>query len=208
MHTTLHPENSPSRIQFYIQKTKSSSSTTTTFQRTKKPSFQKRNSTHRRQGDLLEIHPCVLQDIPGIQPQDLPKASSYYRHSSLSSLSRHSSRSRDIPDIPVIHDLPAFPGNSTILQCSSISRESNPFQHSPTRMHILQFDWFPQKLHRVPVEQYKHFYKHYILQRKGDVVISVKHVSVKMSRWHILQNRIISSNVLSSEKTNCKNDIQ
>ena len=32
-----------------------------------------RNSTHRRQGDLLEIHPCVLQDIPGIQPQDLPK---------------------------------------------------------------------------------------------------------------------------------------
>ena len=38
--------------------------------------FQKRNSTHRRQGDLLEIHPCVLQDIPGIQPQDLPKASS------------------------------------------------------------------------------------------------------------------------------------
>ena len=38
-----------------------------------------------------------------------------------------------------------------ILQCSSISRESTPFQHSPTRMHILhilhilQFDWFPQK---------------------------------------------------------------
>ena len=27
--------------------------------------FQKRNSTHRRQ-DLLEIHPCVLQDIPDI----------------------------------------------------------------------------------------------------------------------------------------------
>ena len=24
-----------------------------------------RNSTHRRQGDLLEMHPCVLQDIPG-----------------------------------------------------------------------------------------------------------------------------------------------
>ena len=54
------------------------------IQRAKRPSVQKRNSTHRRQGDLLEIHPCVLQDIPGIQPQDLPKASSYYRHSSLS----------------------------------------------------------------------------------------------------------------------------
>ena len=59
----------------------------------KGPSFQKRNSTHRRQGDLLEIHPCVLQDIPG-----------------------NSSCSRDIPDIPVIHDLPAFPGNSTMFQ--------------------------------------------------------------------------------------------
>ena len=74
-----------------------------------------RNSTHRRQGDLLEMHPCVLHDIPGI---------------------------------PVIHDLPAF---QAILQCSSISRESTPVQHSPIRMHILhilqflQFDWFPQK---------------------------------------------------------------
>ena len=86
------------------------------------------NSTHRRQGDLLEMHPCVLQDIPG-----------------------NSSCSRDIQDIPVIHDLPAF---QAILQCSSISRESTPFQHSPIRMHILhilhilqflQFDWFPQK---------------------------------------------------------------
>ena len=63
------------------------------IQRAKRPSFQKRNSTHGRQGDLLEIHPCVLQDIPG-----------------------NSSCSRDIPDIPVIHDLPAFPGNSTMFQ--------------------------------------------------------------------------------------------
>ena len=81
--------------------------------------FEYYNSTHRRQGDLLEMHPCVLQDIQG-----------------------NSSCSRDIP---VIHDLPAF---QAILQCSSISRESTPFQHSPIRMHILQFlqfDWFPQK---------------------------------------------------------------
>ena len=55
--------------------------------------FEYYNSTHRRQGDLLEMHPCVLQDIPG-----------------------NSSCSRDIPDIPVIHDLPAFPGNSTMFQ--------------------------------------------------------------------------------------------
>ena len=48
------------------------------IQRAKRPSFQKRNSTHRRQGDLLEMHPCVLQDLPrtfqAFQPQDLPKA--------------------------------------------------------------------------------------------------------------------------------------
>ena len=87
--------------------------------------FEYYNSMHRRQGDLLEMHPCVLQDIQG-----------------------NSSCSRDIQDIPVIHDLPAF---QAILQCSSISRESTPFQHSPIRMHILhilqflQFDWFPQK---------------------------------------------------------------
>ena len=60
-----------------------------------------------------------------------------------------------------------------ILQCSSISRESTPFQHSPIRMHILQFDWFPQKLHRVPVEQLQTL-QTFILQRKGDVAISVK----------------------------------
>ena len=80
---------------------------------------------HRRQGDLLEIHPCVLQDLPKDIP-DIPV----------------------IPDLPVISDIPTFPGNST---SSSIYRESTPFQHSPIRMHILhilqilQFDWFPQK---------------------------------------------------------------
>ena len=80
---------------------------------------------HRRQGDLLEMHLCVLQDIP---------------------------------DIPVVPNTPetfqafqsfmAFQPFQAILQCSSISRESTPFQHSPIRMHILQFlqfDWFPQK---------------------------------------------------------------
>ena len=40
--------------------------------------FQKRNSMHRRQGDLPEMHPCVLQNLPmtfqAFQPQDLPKA--------------------------------------------------------------------------------------------------------------------------------------
>ena len=91
---TLHynPENSPSRIQFYMQRTKSSSSTTTTY-RGQRTFIPERNSTHRRQGDLLEIHPYVLQDIPS-----------------------NSSCSTDIQDIPVVHDLPAFPGNSTMFQ--------------------------------------------------------------------------------------------
>ena len=139
---TLHynPENSPSRIQLYMQKTKSSSSTTATFQRAKRPSFQERNSSHRRQRDLLEIHPCVLQDIQG-----------------------NSSCSRDIPDIPVIHDLPAF---QAILQCSSISRESTPFQHSPIRIHILHILQFYNSyssigFHRNSTEYQLGNYRHY-----------------------------------------------
>ena len=91
--------------------------------------IQKRNSMHRRQGDLLEIHPCVLQDIPGIQLQDLPKA--------LETFQTFQSFMTFQPSQAILQ----------ILQCSSISRESTPFQHSPIRMHILQFDWFPQKLH-------------------------------------------------------------
>ena len=139
-----------------------------------------RNSTHRRQGDLLEMHPCVLQDIQG-----------------------NSSCSRDIQDIPVIHDLPAF---QAILQCSSISRESTPFQHSPIRMHILQFDWFPENSTEYQLGNYRHYKHSFILQRKGDVAISVK-----MSRCQddiFPRIELIPSFVLSSDNTNCKNDIQ
>ena len=71
------------------------------IQRVKRPSFQKRNSTHRRQGDLLEIHPCVLQDIPGIPAARPSKGTPVITDIPV------------FPDIPVIHDLPAFPGNST-----------------------------------------------------------------------------------------------
>ena len=65
------------------------------IQRAKRPSFQKRNSMHRRQGDLLEMHPCVLQDLPmtfqAFQPQDLPKALQLLQL--LQRHSRHSSHS-------------------------------------------------------------------------------------------------------------------
>ena len=138
-----------------------------------------RNSTHRRQGDLLEMHPCVLQDIQG-----------------------NSSCSRDIQDIPVIHDLPAF---QAILQCSSISRESTPFQHSPIRMHILQFlqfDWFPQKT--PPSTSW--------------AITDITNITFKESEMLRYRSRcqddifprieLIPSFVLSSDNTNCKNDIQ
>ena len=105
---TVHPENSPSRI-------------------------QKGNSTHRRQGDLLEIHPCVLQD--------LPKTFQSFQ------------TFRTFQSFMTFQPFQAILQILQILQCSSISRESTPFQHSPIRMHILQFDWFPQKLHQVPVGQ-------------------------------------------------------
>ena len=74
----------------------------------KEPSFQRRNSMHRRQGGLLEIHPCILQDLPRTFQTFQP-----------------------------------LQATLQILQCSSISRESTPFQHSLIRMHILhilQFD--------------------------------------------------------------------
>ena len=84
-----------------------------------------RNSTHRRQGDLLEMHPCVLHDIPvtPVAPETFQTFQSFM----------------------------TFQPFQAILQCSSISRESTPLQHSPIRMHILhilqilQFDWFSQK---------------------------------------------------------------
>ena len=55
----LHPE-----IQFYMQKTESSSS----------PAFQERNSMHRRQGDLLESIRVSYKSFQALQPQVLTKA--------------------------------------------------------------------------------------------------------------------------------------
>ena len=181
------------------------------MQRAKRPSFQKRNSMHRRQGDLLEIlSVCPTRpskDIPGI-PATRP--------------SKGISDIPDIPvipdlpvilDIPVIQDLPAYPGNSTNSTnstSSSISRESTPFQHSPIRMHILQFYssiGFHRKLHRVPVETLQTL-QTFILQRKGDVVISVKTYRLKCQDDTFSRIELFPSNILSSEKTNCKNDIQ
>ena len=69
---------------------------------------------HRRQGDLLEMHPCVLHDIP-VTPVT-PVAPETFR---------------------TFQSFMTFQPFQAILQCSSISRESTPFQHSPIRIHIL-----------------------------------------------------------------------
>ena len=108
--STLHPENSPSRIGFYMQKTKSSLSTTTTFQRAKRPSFQKRNSTHIRQGDLLEVHLCVLQDIPGTPA------------------TRPSKGIPDIPVFPVFPEIPDIPDLPETFQTFQSFMTFQPFQ--------------------------------------------------------------------------------
>ena len=144
----LHPE-----IQFYMQKTKSSSSTTT---------LQipvSRNSTHRRQGDLLEMHPCVLQDLPVTfqafshkslqrQLQITPIAPETFQSFQTFQTFQSFQTFRTFQSFMTFQPFQAI---LQILHCSSISRDSTPFQHSPTRMHILQFlqilqfDWFPQK---------------------------------------------------------------
>ena len=124
------------------------------------------------------MHPCVLQDIPG-----------------------NSSCSRDIPDIPVIHDLPAF---QAILQCSSISRESTPFQHSPIRMHILQF-YSSIGFQKTPPST-------------SWAITDITNITFKEREMLRYRSRcqddifprieLIPSFVLSSDNTNCKNDIQ
>ena len=91
-----------------------------------------------------------------------------------------------------------------ILQYSSISRESTPFQHSPIRMHILhilqilQFDWFPQKT--PPSTSWAITDITNIHSKKGrccDIG--------QVDRFFIIELFPLSS--LSSDNTNCKNDI-
>ena len=175
----MHPENSPSRIQFYMQKTKELFEYYYYYyyiQRAKRPSFQKRNSTHRRQGDLLEIHPCVLQDLPKTF-QSFQTFQSFMTFQPLQA----------ILQVPVS---PGNPSHSSILRLECIFYIFYNFYSSIG---------FHKKLHRVPVGQYK--LQTFILQRKGDVAISVR-----IDRFSRIE--LFPSNVLSSEKTNYKNDIQ
>ena len=61
-----------------------------------------------------------------------------------------------------------FQAFQAILQCSSISRESTPFQHSPIRMHILHILQFYSStgFHRNSTEYQLGNYRHYIHSSK------------------------------------------
>ena len=182
---TLHynPENSPSRIQFYIQKTKSSSSTTTTFQRAKRPSFQKRNSTHRRQGDLLEMHPCVLHDIP-VTPVTpvIPTTPETFQTFQSFMTFQPFSLSRQFYNAPVS---PGNPPHSSILRLECIFYSSIGFHRNSTEYQL---------------GNYKH-YKHSFFKERE----MLRYWSNKtlFSRIELSLHCVLSSRV-----ANYKNDIQ
>ena len=128
------------------------------IQRAKRPSFQKRNSTHRRQGDLLEMHPCVLQDLP-MTSQTFQSFQTLQRHSRHSSHSRPSSLSRQFYNVPVS---PGNPPHSSILRLEYIFYKFYIYYSS------IGFQKTP------PSTSWAITVRTFILQRKGDVAISVK----------------------------------
>ena len=164
-----------------------------------------RNSTHRRQGDLLEMHPCVLQDLPvtfqAFQPQVLTKATPVTPVTPVTPETFQSFQT-----FRTFQSFMTFQPFQAILQCSSISRESTPFQHSPIRMHILhilqflQFDWFPQKT--PPSTSWAITDITNIHSSKKGRCCDIGQID----RFSIIE--LNPSFVLSSDNTNCKNDIQ
>ena len=162
-YTTVYPENSPSRIQFYMQKTKSSSSTTTTYrgQRDLHSRIQKRNSTHRRQGDLLEMHPCVTRTFQTIQSfQSFQTFQSFQPFQTFQSFQtfRTFQSFMTFQPFQAILQVPVSPGiptHSSILQLESIFYNS----YSSIGFH--------RKLHQVPVEQLQTFLQTLHSSKKG-----------------------------------------
>ena len=90
-------------------------------------------SSHRRQGDLLEMHPCVLQDIPGNSScsRDIPETFQTFQSFMTFQPSRQ------------FYNVPVSPGNPPH---SSILRLECIFYNSTVRL-------VSRKLHRVPVGQ-------------------------------------------------------
>ena len=124
--------------------------------------FQKRNSTHRRHGDLLEMHPCVLQDLPltftGI-PATRPSKGTPVTPVAPETFQTFQSFMTVQPFRAILQILqvPVFPGNPThysILQLECIFYIFYMFYKFYSSIG------FHRKLHRVPVEQLQTFYKH------------------------------------------------
>ena len=120
----VHPENSPSR--------------NTILHAEDKELFEyyitdSRNSMHRRQGDLLEMHPCVLQDLPvtfqAFQPQVLTKATPV---TPIAPETFHV--------FPVFPDIPVFPDTPETFQTFQSFMTFQPFQ---AILQILQVPVFP-----------------------------------------------------------------
>ena len=130
------------------------------------------------------MHPCVLHDIPVT-----PVAPETFR---------------------TFQSFMTFQPFQAILQCSSISRESTPFQHSPIRMHILQFYnfyssiGFHRKLHRVPVGQLQTLQTFHSFFKEREML----RYRSRCQDDIFPRIELIPSFVLSSDNTNCKNDIQ
>ena len=136
-----------------LQKTKSSSS----------------NSTCRRQGDLLS------------SPQ---RPTRHSRHSSGKTLHRHSSSTRTFQTFQsfmtfqpykYFYTFQHLPVHQYLPVLSSVSRDSTHSSISSIRMLILHTDWFPPEtpLSASRIQDIT-LLQTFILQRKGDVAISVK----------------------------------
>ena len=130
-----------------------------------------RNSMHRRQGDLLEMHPCVLQDLPvtfqAFQPQVLTKANP------VTPIAPETFHVFPVfPDIPILPDTPetfrtfqsfiTFQPFQAILQILQVPVSPGIPPHSSIlRLECIFYIFynfyssigFHRKLHRVPVEQ-------------------------------------------------------
>ena len=135
-----------------------------------------RNSMHRRQGDLLEMHPYLLHYIPvtPVAPETFQTFQSFMTFQPLQA----------------ILQCPVSPGNPPHSSIFLI------------RMHILQFDWFPQKT--PPSTSW--------------AITDITNITFKEREMLRYRSRcqddifprieLIPSFVLSSDNTNCKNDIQ
>ena len=98
-----------------------------------------RNSMHRRQGDLLEMHPCVLHDIPVI-PVTPVTPETFQTFQSVMTFQP----SRQFYNVPVS---PGNPPHSSILRLEYIFYIFYIFYNFYSSIG------FHRKLHRVPVGQ-------------------------------------------------------